>query len=179
MGPIQSSINQTLSIAGMLAGINPKIRQYQEQQAKIQQAVADVEAAERMAQYGSTEGDKGNIRVQRDIARRGEEAAGELFRVEPTEESYERYRQAAQFREDITNDPESFFDIRRGTGAPVISTAPRNKSEEATIRAQEHVRELQERRRAGRQPSIEAQHEMESQAAAEYRRRLMEDRNNG
>lgn len=184
MGPIQSSVNQTLSIAGMLAGMNPKVRQYQEQQAKLQQAVADVDAANRMADYASTEGDKGNIRVQREIARRAEEATGRLFAVEPTEESFESYRQAAQFRDQINNNPRSFFDTRRisGTREPVIST-PQSRSEEAKIRAQEHLRELQERRRAGRQPTIEERQQMEIQAAADYRQRLLEDkeedRNNG
>ena len=173
MGPIQSSINQTLSIAGMLVGMNPKVRQYQEQQAKLQEARADVEAANRMAQYGSTEGDKGNIRVQREIARRAEEATARLFSVDPTEESYESYRQAAQFRDQINNNPRSFFDTRRisGTREPVISTSQ--------SRAQEHLREQQERRRAGRQPSIEERHEMERQAATEYRQRLLEDKDDG
>lgn len=180
MGPIQSSVNQVLSIAGMLAGMNPKVRQYQEQQAKIQEARADVDAANRMAQFGSTEGDKGNIRVQQEIARRAENATGRLFSVEPTEESYESYRQAAQFRDQINNNARSFFDTRRlsGTREPVIST-PQSRSEEATRRAQEHLRELQERRRAGRQPTIEERREMEVQAAEDYRRRLMEDRNDG
>lgn len=196
MGPIQSSVNQTLSVAGLLGHTSPKIKERMEAQAAAgrlsraqdlyekEQAKAYAEEYKKYQAGGGTK--SGEEWLKTEI---GEEARSNLLnqpKVAAARQAYET--ELAQYG----TTPESRYYANLEYHQLASDTAKYNENQtlvrqepkptpqqNATQRAQEHLRDLQERRRAGRQPRIEDYREIESQMAADYRRRLMEGRNNG
>lgn len=101
---IQSSINQSISLAGLLWSQTPYAAAQRDKMAQ-KQKVKDNEKAineyEMMAEYGAIPETEAETAVQLEIAKRGQAALKEQFALKPSEETYNQYMYAESYMQEL------------------------------------------------------------------------------